>query len=81
MWLFANPNTDRWWRAVVWWELRRIPFNVVIGTYGFICLMIFFWAIVTSGQLQPGEDAVEPIALFLAPTNRYQSSVYLGLVG
>jgi len=30
-------------------------------------LVIFFWAILTSGQLAPGEDAVEPIGLIFAP--------------
>jgi len=44
-----------------------LPFNVVIGAYGIVCLIVFFWAIGTSGHLQPGEDAVEPIALLAAP--------------
>ncbi len=67
-WLFANPEGPRSpGRVVAWWEARRVAFNVVIGVYGLICLGIFFWAIVTSGQLQPGDDAVEPIALTAAP--------------
>jgi hypothetical protein len=53
--------------VVVWWEVRRIPFNIIIGAYGTLCLALFFWAIATSGHLQPGEDAVEPIALIAAP--------------
>jgi hypothetical protein len=53
--------------VVAWWEARRIPFNIVIGTYGLVCLLVFLWAIDTSGQLQPGEDAVEPLALIAAP--------------
>jgi hypothetical protein len=53
--------------VVAWWELRRIPFNVVVGTYGFVCLVVFLWAIGTSGHLEPGEDAVEPITLVAAP--------------
>ena len=67
-WLFANPDGARSpWRVVAWWELRRIPFNMIIGAYGALCLAIFFWAITTSGHLQPGEDAVEPIVLLAAP--------------
>jgi hypothetical protein len=31
------------------------------------CLVVFFWGISTSGHLQPGEDAVEPLALLAAP--------------
>jgi hypothetical protein len=53
--------------AVLWWELRRIPYNLVIGGYGIACLLVFFWGITTSGELRPGEDAVEPLALFAAP--------------
>lgn len=67
-WFFSAPETGTSiWRTILWWELRRIPFNIVVGIYGFICLMIFFLAIETSGHLQPGEDAVEPMALFIAP--------------
>jgi hypothetical protein len=55
------------WRVIVWWEVRRIPFNVIVGAYGFLCLAVFFWAVTTSGHLAPGEDAVEPLALLAAP--------------
>jgi hypothetical protein len=67
-WLFASPLIPTSiWRVIGWWEVRRIPFNIVIGVYGVLCLLIFFWAILTSGELRPGEDAVEPIALIFAP--------------
>lgn len=67
-WLFASPELPATpWRVVAWWEVRRIPFNLVVGTYGALCFAVFFWAITTSGHLQPGEDAVEPIALMAAP--------------
>ena len=67
-WFFSdrrNPHSAA--GVIVWWELRRLPFNVIIGAYGIFCLLIFFAAIVTSGHLQPGEDAVEPLALLAAP--------------
>jgi hypothetical protein len=67
-WLFSRSDADtRWWRVIAWWELRRIPFNIIIGAYGIACLAVFFWAITTSGHLSPGEDAVEPMALMAAP--------------
>src|SRR5262249_4022552 len=67
-WLFSHSDTpDRWWKVVLWWEIRRIPFNVFCAVYGAFCLAIFFVSILTSGHLQPGEDAVEPIALIFAP--------------
>jgi hypothetical protein len=53
--------------VVAWWEIRRLSFNVIVGAYGALCFVVFFWAITTSGHLQPGEDAVEPIALLAAP--------------
>jgi hypothetical protein len=67
-WLFAPLQGDHSpGRVIAWWEIRRVPFNVIIGGYGAVCFGIFFWAIVTSGHLQPGEDAVEPIAIMAAP--------------
>lgn len=67
-WLFrprGGPSTA--WQVIAWWEVRRIPFNIVVGIYGLFCLVIFYWAIGTSGRLPSGEDAVEPIAILLAP--------------
>ena len=67
-WFFGvPPRPTTAWSVVLWWELRRIPFNVIVGLYGLVCLTAFFWAITTSGQLRPGEDAVEPLALLAAP--------------
>ncbi len=54
-------------RTILWWEKRRIPFNIIIGLYGIFSLVVFFWAITTSGHLEPGEDAVEPLTLIAAP--------------
>ena len=51
----------------MWWEKRRIPFNLIVGVYGLFCLTIFMVSIITSGHLGPGEDAVEPLALLAAP--------------
>jgi len=67
-WLFSNPK-DRISpkRVFAWWEIRRLPFNLIVGAYGILCLAVFFAAITTSGHLQPGEDAVEPVALMAAP--------------
>lgn len=74
---FSNPVT-RWLltpprepvtalRVIGWWELRRIPFNLVIGVVGVFSFAIFATSIYSSGHLKDGEDAVEPMALLLAP--------------
>lgn len=55
------------WAVVVWWEARRVFFNLVVGVYGFACLIVFFIAIASTGILKAGEDAVEPISLCAAP--------------
>jgi hypothetical protein len=67
-WLFTNPQEPRsLWSIIAWWELRRVPFNIIVIAYGALGFVIFLWAITTSGHLQPGEDAVEPLALLAAP--------------
>jgi hypothetical protein len=67
-WFFATrPPQTSLWRVVLWWEVRRLPFNLIVGLYGLVCLVAFFWAITTSGHLQAGEDVLEPLALLAAP--------------
>src|SRR5208282_2455854 len=67
-WFFAEQNAPfQWQRIIVWWEIRRIPYNLIVGFYGLICLVVFYWAINSSGQLKEGDDAIEPLALIFAP--------------
>jgi len=67
-WLFAVPEEPRpWWKVITWWEIRRIPYNLICGGVGFISLLLFFHFINVVGELKPGEDAIEPMALFAAP--------------
>ncbi len=67
-WLFSSPNhPDSPHDVIAWWETRRLPFNLIIGAYGAVCLVIYFVALTTSGHLGPGEDAIEPLALIAAP--------------
>jgi hypothetical protein len=67
-WLFAPPREPvTALRVVGWWELRRIPFNLIIGGVGVFSFAIFATSIYSSGHLQDGEDAVEPMGLLLVP--------------
>ena len=66
-WLFRPQVFGTLRETIAWWELRRIPYNLIVGTFGLICLFLFCAAIERSGHLQPGEDAVEPMVLFIAP--------------
>jgi hypothetical protein len=67
-WLFWDPESfGSPTEVIAWWECRRLAFNLIVGTYGVVCLLVFFVAITTSGHLQPWEDALSPLALFAAP--------------
>ena len=40
--LFSTPDRGRkWWEIIIWWELRRIPYNLIVGTLGMIFLLVF----------------------------------------
>ena len=67
-WLFSPPPSPiSWAKVILWWEIRRIPYNIFAGLYGLLCLFIFLWAMTTSGPSDDGEDFFEPFALFVAP--------------
>jgi hypothetical protein len=53
--------------VILWWESRRIPYNVIVGSWGWMCLWLYSAAVQESGHLEAGEDAIEPMALFVAP--------------
>ena len=67
-WLFTVPDGRRSaWSIIKWWELRRIPYNLIVGIVGVCSLLLFFFFISQSGELKPGEDAEEPLAIIAAP--------------
>lgn len=48
--------------AVLWWELRRIPYNLALAVAGMISVSAVYG--VFGPLAPPGEDPIEPIALF-----------------
>ncbi len=67
-WLMTPPEKpESWFHTIGWWELRRIPYNLIVGLLGIASLAMFFLFIHLAHELKPGEDAVEPLALILAP--------------
>jgi hypothetical protein len=62
----AENPTDNFWESFVWWEIRRIPYNLIVGLTGLACTITFLYAgsVYLEPTLPPGEDFVEPIALF-----------------
>jgi hypothetical protein len=67
-WMFSVPPGDcSDLRVLLWWEQRRLPYNLIVGFVGLCSLAFFGLAIWQSGGFKPGEDAVEPLALLAAP--------------
>jgi len=67
-WMFSVREGERSTTdMILWWELRRIPYNLIVGITGLVSLPLFYFFISRSNALKPGEDAVEPIALLAAP--------------
>jgi hypothetical protein len=67
-WFFSRSSELPTPQSIIrWWEIRRIPYNLMVGTVGIISLFLFYYFIDASNALKPGEDAVEPMAIVLAP--------------
>jgi hypothetical protein len=35
-------DLDTFWQIILWWEKRRIPFNAIVGTTGFLACAFLF---------------------------------------
>jgi NADH:ubiquinone oxidoreductase subunit 5 (subunit L)/multisubunit Na+/H+ antiporter MnhA subunit len=67
-WIFSVPEGGRSASDIIrWWELRRIPYNLLVGITGLCSLLLFYFFISRTNALKPGEDAIEPMALVAAP--------------
>ena len=67
-WLFAPPPEPRSaWSIIRWWEARRVPYNLIVGTVGLLSFVAFLALVGYCGHLEPGEDAFELLELFIAP--------------
>lgn len=67
-WLFYRPEERlTFWQVIAWWEIRRIPYNILVGSVGAISFLLFMVIAGQPGMVPPGEDAVEPLALLFAP--------------
>lgn len=50
-----------------WWELRRIPYNILLLCVGLPCYLLLLLFAGVPGLIEPGEDIVEPMLIFVAP--------------
>jgi hypothetical protein len=53
--------------VIAWWELRRIPYNLLMLVYGLAAWFVCYFGMSASGELHPGDDIVEPIITLLVP--------------
>ncbi len=51
------------WDAIIWWEIRRIPFNVIILVAGICSFLVI--QLIGARLVKPGEDVVEPLAVMV----------------
>jgi hypothetical protein len=58
---------DSLWDIIGWWERRRVPYNLFLAVVGLPSLLLFYWTMNASHSVPPGEDAVEPMAVIVAP--------------
>ena len=54
----TNPGT-----AVVWWESRRLTYNLIVFSLACISFPIYAVCVFSAGGLLPGEDLIEPLAI------------------
>lgn len=78
LWLFARKEEDTSLLAVIkWWELRRIPYNLIVGVFGvFTCVITVLVAAIASekfgeplGLPDPPIIAVFAVILFAVMAN------------
>ncbi len=42
--VISIPDHQRtWWQIIGWWELRRLPYNLIVGLGGTLGLLLFVW--------------------------------------
>ena len=61
--MYRSPM-KRPWDAIVWWELRRIPFNLLLLAIGLVSILVI--ELIGSRLVKPGEDVEEPIGILIA---------------
>jgi hypothetical protein len=63
-WLFdSRQATTKPMDAIRWWELRRVPYNLIVGAVGIASIVVMEF--LGNVFLPPGEDFVEPLGLIL----------------
>ena len=68
-WIFAHQlEKSHPAHVVAWWELRRLPYNVIVGATSLLTLLVFFavaWGCELSGGLPLGQPK-PPLLVIIA---------------
>jgi hypothetical protein len=62
--LLQVKTEDRnFFQVIIWWELRRILYNIIVLIAGILSIVIMLTAASGRVNLEPGEDFYEPIMI------------------
>lgn len=61
--LQVKTEERSFFQVIIWWELRRILYNIIILIAGILSLLIMLTAASGRVHLEPGEDFYEPIMI------------------
>jgi len=78
-------NKERkWFQIIIWWEIRRILYNIIILIAGILSIIIILLAMIlvdypSRVQIKEGEDFIEPFAIpmFLILSNIFYTLGWL----
>lgn len=59
----VSDSPRRWYDVIIWWELRRISYNAIVGVVGLIGVSGF--AALASLRPKEFEDVPEPFAILI----------------
>jgi len=65
--LSPPPENSSILKLIGWWELRRIPYNLVMLPIAFASFILTLTLVPLYQDLGPGEDAVEPFMMLVGP--------------
>lgn len=64
--IFSTPPAGRSWQAkILWWEVRRIPYNLILGICGIASILIMETAFDLPPSLPFAERDWEPFSIII----------------
>jgi hypothetical protein len=61
--LQVKTDNRTFFEIIIWWELRRILYNIIVLIGGILSIIIMLQAASERVHLDPGEDLYEPIMI------------------